>query len=103
MGDGTDPKATGKALGRHRCTHTWARWDGEVRTHTHAGGAATSRSLSSWYLAVSSSSCRCFLTTSLLEAAPRVVPTHLYRKFYNEARQGVVPALQWRDAPSGAL
>lgn len=101
MGDGTDPKATGKALGRHRCTHTWARWGGEACTHTH-WGAATSCSLSSWYRAVSSSSRRCFLTT-LLEAAPRVVPTHLYRKFCNEARQGLVPAPQWRDAPSGAL
>lgn len=44
-------------------------------------GAGTSRSASSWYRADSSSSCRRSLTTSLLEAAPRAVPTHLYRKF----------------------
>ena len=63
-------------------------------------GAATSRSLSSWYLAVSSSSCRCFLTTSLLEAAPRVVPMHLYRKFCNEVREQGCAWLPSRGTPS---
>lgn len=71
--------------------------------HTHAGclrghsvatasqplvsSFPTSCSSSSWYLAVSRSSCRCFLTTSLLVAASRVVPMHLYRKFYNRDRE----------------
>lgn len=143
MGAGTDPKATGKALGRYTGALTPGQGRGRRGVHTHAHtircicahhththtrvhtlatrlrgqrvttaskpvgtrasrgeGAATSRSLSSWYRAVSSSSCRCFLTTSLLEAAPRVVPMHLYRKFCNEVREQGCAWLPSRGVPS---
>lgn len=102
MGDGTDPKAAGETLGRHSGHSRLGR--GHACTCTQAGrvprrggpsaacgpslpgGAGTSCSASSWYRAVSNSSRRCFFTTSFLEAAPRVVPTHRYRKFCSKAR-----------------
>lgn len=109
------PKQQARPWGDTRGIHAWAGrsgWLGAQKGRGNPqpargpglpGGAGTSCSASSWYRAVCSSSRRCLFTTSSLEAAPSVVPTHLYRKFCSKARGCGCADPRGRGSAGGAV